>query len=336
MKDPDRQVAVLIAARDARGTIPRAIGSALNQPQVAEVLLVDDASSDDTAAVAARADDGSGRLRILKLNENRGPAAARNLAIDESHSPFLAVLDADDFLLRGRFDMLLSGDTWDAVADNILFVSDSDAHSLVPASMIASEGEACALSFGQFVLANISKRGRPRGELGFVKPVIRRGFLEQHRLRYNETLRLGEDFELYARMLAHGARFNLLRDCGYVAVERQESLSANHRVEDLLALVRADDELLATGFAAEERSALCRHRNNVASRWHHRRFLAEKNRHGLPRTLLDWLGTPRMLYDAAVGITRDKLDVALASRRPQDRDTISAPRFLLPPENRVR
>ena len=65
---------------------------------------------------------GSGRLRVLQPGGNRGPAFARNHAIAHSAAPLIAILDADDFFLRGRFDRLVDRDDWDFVADNIVFI----------------------------------------------------------------------------------------------------------------------------------------------------------------------------------------------------------------------
>ena len=74
-------VCVIIAARNAARTIPAAIASALREAEVAEVVVVDDASTDDTRDVALAADDGSGRLAVIRFDVNRGPSSARNAAI---------------------------------------------------------------------------------------------------------------------------------------------------------------------------------------------------------------------------------------------------------------
>jgi succinoglycan biosynthesis protein ExoU len=70
-------VAVVIAAHEAGKFIGRAVRSALAEPEVAEVFVVDDASTDDTVAATHAADDGSGRLVVLQQPANLGPGAAR-------------------------------------------------------------------------------------------------------------------------------------------------------------------------------------------------------------------------------------------------------------------
>ncbi len=67
---------MIITAKNAAATIAKSVSSALAQP-AAEVVVVDDGSTDDTGAVARSVDDGSGRLRIVRLEENRGPSAGR-------------------------------------------------------------------------------------------------------------------------------------------------------------------------------------------------------------------------------------------------------------------
>jgi succinoglycan biosynthesis protein ExoU len=160
------QVCVIIAAKNGAPTIAVAIASALREPEVAEIIVVDDASTDDTAAVAHAADDGSGRLKVIRLDVNRGPSFARNVAIAASKSPFISILDADDFFLEGRFRQLFAVADWDFAADNIMLVGDDATADLtkIVAPRFAAEPE--FLQFERFVEGNISRRGVQRGELG--------------------------------------------------------------------------------------------------------------------------------------------------------------------------
>jgi succinoglycan biosynthesis protein ExoU len=275
-------VCVIIAAMNAGGTIARAVASALAERETTEVIVVDDASTDDTAAAARSADDGSGRLRILLHDSNLGPAAARNVAIAASEAPIVTVLDADDYWLPGRLARLvphLAG--CDLVADDLLRVVEGCEH-VPPTALIGPELDGpFDLSLAHFAQANISRRGRARRELGFLKPLIRRAFLAQHGLTYDARLRLGEDFVLYAQALACGARFKLVPACGYVAVERAASLSGRHDIGDLQALLGACVALAdAVGIGADAQSALARHRRHLRSKILHRRALDLRRRRG--------------------------------------------------------
>jgi succinoglycan biosynthesis protein ExoU len=227
-------VAIIIAAYNAGGTIGRAVRSALAEPETAEVIVVDDDSTDDTTAQAAAADDGSGRLRLVSLTRNEGPAAARNLAIEQSAAPWVAVLDADDFFLPGRLAGLLRfSDKAALIADDMWRVAENDIDGPRTLFLGLPAPYERTVSFADFVVGNVTDPRNRRGELGFIKPLIRRAFIDAHHLRYQEHMRLGEDFEFYARALALGALLLLVPAQGYVSVVRAGSLSHCHTIADL-------------------------------------------------------------------------------------------------------
>jgi succinoglycan biosynthesis protein ExoU len=254
-------VAVVIAAHNAAATVARAVRSALAEPEAAEIVVVDDASTDDTAARGRAADDGSGRLKILATPSNAGPSAARNRAIRESAAPWIAILDADDFFLPGRLARLLAfADRADFIADDIGQVAENaiegPRRSLFGAALVTAR----RVDFAEFVSSNVTDLKRPRGELGFVKPLMRRAFLAAHGVTYQPAMRLGEDYELYARALAFGARFYLVPGQGYVSVMRPDSLSGRHSEADLR-LLRDCDKAIAEipGLSEADKNALRRH-----------------------------------------------------------------------------
>jgi succinoglycan biosynthesis protein ExoU len=305
MNRQSSDVVVIIAAYNSSRTIARAVSSALNQQEVQEVIVVDDASEDGTAAAANAADDGSGRLSIITLEVNVGPAAARNRAIKCSGSGNIAILDADDYFLPNRFAAIFSVSNWDLIADNIAFVSETSAGFCGAAQEL--DAKPAAIGLVEFVEGNISRPGRPRAELGFIKPVMRRDFLMRASLRYDEKLRLGEDYALYATMLAEGARFLRCKPCGYVAVERLASLSARHETRDLEALLEFDERFLRHPRLSEpERRAVGRHRAHLLAKVHHRRIL-DRRREGLLPALRAALARPSLLPQLAMSVARDKL-----------------------------
>lgn len=267
-KAPGPVVDVLIAAWNWSETIERAVLTALAQEEVRNVIVVDDGSTDDTADKAIRCDPEGKRVVVERLHSNLGPSAARNIAIELSTAPWFAVLDGDDFFLAGRIRTLLSqSDDWDLIADNMLQSPEDGCHP-DGASLL---GGLCftpqLLTLEQFVLRNVSKRGAQRKELGFLKPLMRRSFLDRHQLRYDEALRLGEDYALYARALAAGARFLLLPAAGYVSVARPNSLSSQHSRRDLERLRDSDHELMTLKtLTARERRAVGKHFLSVDSR----------------------------------------------------------------------
>ncbi len=266
-----RDVTVVIAAWRAAGTIGRAVASALAQPEATEVVVVDDASGDGDATIRAAmvADDRSGRLKILGLQRNAGPSAARNLAIRESTAAWIAILDSDDFMEPGRLGKLLAlaDQDYDLLADDLMQVPDGKPVAEGKPLWFRDNNVPVDVDFRFFIDSNITRASRMRRELGFLKPLVRRAMLERHGLAYDEGMRLGEDYDLYARALSLGARMRLIPWTGYVSVMRGNSLSLNHGRTDLAALEASDDRLLASGrLSAADVRLVKKHRFTTRSR----------------------------------------------------------------------
>ncbi len=97
----NRHVSVVIPTYQRAALVGDAVRTALAQRDVdVEVLVVDDGSTDGTAAaVAAAADD---RVRYLPQARNRGLCATRNAGVAAARAPWLAFLDDDDGWRPGK------------------------------------------------------------------------------------------------------------------------------------------------------------------------------------------------------------------------------------------
>jgi glycosyltransferase involved in cell wall biosynthesis len=95
-------VSIVIAAFNAEATIEETCRAALAQTYASiEVLVVDDGSTDATAAMVLALADRDPRLRLIRQH-NRGVAAARNAGIAAARGELLAPLDADDLWAPGK------------------------------------------------------------------------------------------------------------------------------------------------------------------------------------------------------------------------------------------
>jgi glycosyltransferase involved in cell wall biosynthesis len=94
-------ISVVLATYNRRHSLPRAIASVQAQDGVRfELIVVDDASSDDTLAYLATLADP--RIRTITRDRNRGPSAARNSGIAAARADIVAFLDSDDAYRPGR------------------------------------------------------------------------------------------------------------------------------------------------------------------------------------------------------------------------------------------
>ncbi|MDI3476345.1 MAG: hypothetical protein PWQ79_2097 [Thermococcaceae archaeon] len=97
-------VSVIIPTHNRANLLERAIRSVLAQTfEDFELLVVDDASTDNTPEVVESIEDG--RLRYIRLKENSGAPVARNTGIKKSRGKFIAFLDDDDEWLPLRLEV---------------------------------------------------------------------------------------------------------------------------------------------------------------------------------------------------------------------------------------
>jgi hypothetical protein len=94
------KVSVIIPTFNRPHLLPRAVESAKRAGSEVEVIVVDDASYDDTASVCAALRD----IKYVRLDRNQGVAGARNVGLLESSGEFIAFLDDDDLRLPGSLN----------------------------------------------------------------------------------------------------------------------------------------------------------------------------------------------------------------------------------------
>lgn len=95
---------IVIPTYNHAAYLAEAIESALAQTAPVDVLVVDDGSTDDTAAVLARYGDA---VRVLRVPHD-GPSRARNAGIDAARGEFLMFLDADDAIAPTKVEAQLA------------------------------------------------------------------------------------------------------------------------------------------------------------------------------------------------------------------------------------
>lgn len=247
---------IIIAAWNAADTIERSIGSATTQTGIStEVIVVDDASSDDIA------DSLADRPGILfdRLPVNGGPAQARNKAFDLAQGQWIVVLDADDTMEPDRVSRMiaLAQETGaDIVLGNFCMV-DEDGVPVEDRYFLPPSGSdvAHALTLSDYVARNQVKRGAQ--SIGYLKPIFSRNFLDRTGLRYNPTLRNGEDCHLIFEAIAAGAKVVISHVPDYRYTVRPGSISHRANPLHLKALIAADHAFL-TRHAGELDAATCR------------------------------------------------------------------------------
>lgn len=257
------KVSLVIPCYNAAATIEKAVASALMQTVPVRIIVIDDCSSDNSFEILTGLAARHPQLTVRRQDRNGGPGAARNAGLRLARTEWVAGLDSDDFLLPGRMEKMLAH----AEAAGVDFIAD-DIVRIWPGQM-PEEGfrvwrdepvGVVRIDLAQFVRENTLRYAGFRRELGYLKPMMQTTFLRAHDLFFREDMRLSEDYDFYARALAVGAKFDVIDPCGYIALNREGSLSKDIPTKAMQKVVDADLSLLAgRGVTPEARSALNEH-----------------------------------------------------------------------------
>ena len=203
-------ISVIIAAYNAAETLERAVLSACAQTcKQLEILIIDDASTDATAETARALARQDPRIRYIQLAQNSGPSGARNAGLEAALAPWVCVLDADDSIAPSRLERMLEiAANWDAdiVADNMRRV-DASQNDLEIGLFLEPKAEPEIIDADKYLERN--RFGGNAPSYGYLKPLIRRELLQARKIRYDERLRVAEDFQLCLDVLLAGGRYVL-------------------------------------------------------------------------------------------------------------------------------
>ncbi len=195
-------VSVVIPAYNRADVIGRTLASVLAQTcQDFEIVIVDDASRDRDALLAAVARIGDPRIHVIHHDRNRFAAAARNTGVQNARGHFIAFLDSDDEWMPPKLQKQLALVDSDPSRDCVLHCA----------------AEVLTTRSGRLHRSVMPLRGLEPGESITDYLFLSRGYLPtpsvmlparlavSHPMR--EDLRVHEDYELFVRLQRAGVGF---------------------------------------------------------------------------------------------------------------------------------
>jgi glycosyltransferase involved in cell wall biosynthesis len=193
------EVSVVIPVYNAEKFLRNAVESCLQQPEVFEVVLIEDKSPDGSLAVCEALVKENANVKLFRhpAGANKGAGPTRNLGIQSARCEYIAFLDADDYFLPNRFERTKT-----------VFAKHPDADGVYEAVGIFGEG------IDGYKLYTINRPIPPdklfhyliRGTYGHFSTnalTFRKSLLERAGM-FVSGLRLHQDSELWLRMAFHG------------------------------------------------------------------------------------------------------------------------------------
>jgi glycosyltransferase involved in cell wall biosynthesis len=270
--DPDRSVSVIIPAYNAQGYLKTCVESALDQTvPPAEVIVVNDGSTDGTADVARAFGD-----RIVYVEQaNQGQGAARNAGIARARGRFITFLDADDYwkppfiercvsFLAAHPDVAAVMTAWDNIIDESKTIT-------VPPFMTASDRPREPFTIANFFTFWAENYYVQTGAL------MIRGDLVRQAGGMRPDLRVSQDLEYWAYLATFGA-WGFIPEALFVSNSRINSrqnrtgkYGARRR---LCPSVESWQQRLVGRLKPEERSGFETVRGRIAAAFVHNKILA--------------------------------------------------------------
>lgn len=209
MTDP--LVSVVIPCFNTKDCVVHAVQSALAQQDIAvEVIVVDDGSTDGTAAEVERAFAGDARVHVLRQPCNMGPSAARNAGFKVARGTWTALLDSDDLWRENRLQrLLMHADEADFIADNLMGF---DAAAGAETGAVYTGLSDRFLTMTDFLLPSAPDRH----DFGYLQPLVRTDFIRQHHIAYREDVKAGEDLLFNLQILAAGGKAYYVDEALYI------------------------------------------------------------------------------------------------------------------------
>lgn len=154
-----------------------------------EAIVVDDGSTDDTAASLASAWDSEPELQLRILRQpNRGPAAARNRGLAAARGDYLYFIDSDDLVEPGGIALMVAA------------LEDSGAPYCV-GQVRSVDRDGTPLPFNDGNLSRIDLHSFVGSRWAIHAALYRRAVFDKAG-RFDESLRVAEDSELRWRIVA--------------------------------------------------------------------------------------------------------------------------------------
>lgn len=234
-------VSILMVACNSAPFIDAAVRSARAQTaHDIEIVVVDDGSTDGTAKIVQAHAHDDPRVRLL-AGPKKGLSAVRNASLDAARGRYAVILDSDDMLHPGHIaGLLLHQSRGGAVICASNMVQFSVGETEIAGRPFVAERVWCrarSISIEKFLKGGMIGSAHP--SLGYLKPMFDLAFLRSKAIRYDERLRIGEDFDLVLRALLAGANYHFLPQATYYY--RRHAGSTSHRLttSDVCGLMKA-------------------------------------------------------------------------------------------------
>jgi len=219
------KISIIIPVYNVEEDLPRCLDSVIAQTLLdIEVICVNDGSPDNSRNIIKEYQKLDGRIKLID-KENGGLSSARNAGIRNASGEYIVFWDSDDFLEENACDRLYI-EILEARADVIIFGANTFPASPFPGTWLVENLSPRTINYNSFRPDILF---RERGAYPFVwRYCIKREFLNQCKLLFDESVKFGEDLIFQFCLLPQASIITFISDKLYnYRWYRENSLMSN-------------------------------------------------------------------------------------------------------------
>ncbi len=207
-------VSIVVAVYNVQNYLSQCLDSLMNQTLVnIEIIVVDDASTDNTSAIIREYTSRYPHLRVITCDTNKGLATVRNLGLNAARGHYVGFLDGDDWadarMCEVMYTRARKDDADVLIADATVFYDDRKKFGRFFDQSIrrALDPQMKQVPFG----LNRDRRILLLEPVAWTK-LYKRSFLQRHAIHFEDGMNSYEDICFHFSVLLKATRISLIDD----------------------------------------------------------------------------------------------------------------------------
>lgn len=213
-------ISVIVPAYNLEDCLGRALDSILKQGiKDMEVIVVDDMSSDGTWELIKKYEKNDNRIISIRMNHRSKPSGARNAALEVAKGKYIHFCDGDDAVPAKSYKVMLEvaeKQNVDIVTGNYMRMYPNERKEVRP--------------FSHYTSKTAIERCFEKSNTTLWNKLYRRSFIEEHGLRFDETLRYSEDLLFYMEFMLGNPKAGYTDANVYIYTEPTQNVETDESI----------------------------------------------------------------------------------------------------------
>lgn len=236
------QVSIIVPVYNAFATLSKTVNSILMQTYKDwELLLIDDCSTDDSKVLCKEFASKDDRIHVFEQVKNTGPAAVRNVGLENAQGEFLVFVDSDDIISDDYLEKLLSAQQ--KFQADIIWCNYADV-TVGKAPVNTNHKLPCFQPLSKEVLLNLFLQDTV-GLGSTCNKFYRKSFIIRNKIRFNEERVRAEDWEFNLMLFNSSPIVYAIPDVLYFYIhQNKSSVMSSYRSKDFDLMIRSHNLLV--------------------------------------------------------------------------------------------